>query len=110
MLIKYLLGFQSEKNICWKIVSAVARAVGKPLSGISLQAFEKLSTTTRTQVLESEGVKLMRKLITMCDQGHCGIGKGTSLPSGIFRGTFEMAQTEHPLTYREIFWAILGQQ
>lgn len=34
------------------------------------------------------------KSIEMCDQGHEGMGRGTSLPAGSMRGTLDMAQTE----------------
>jgi len=52
--------------------------VGKPGSGISLQAFEKQSTTTKIQVWESEEGRLVIKSTPRCDQGLVGIGSGTS--------------------------------
>ncbi len=90
--------------------SAVSMAVGRPLRGINLQAFENRSTATRIQVNPSELERSVTKSTLTWDHRRRGIGRGTNLPAGRRCGDLEMAQTEHPRTYWETSRAILGHQ
>ncbi len=92
------------------IHSPVSKAVGSPLRGINLHAFEKQSTVTRTQVLPSELGRSTTKSIPYLDQGHRGTGSGTSLPTGRCQGVFDMAQTKQLRTYQMTSRVILGHQ
>ncbi len=82
-----------------KRCSAISMAVGKPLRGMSLQAFENRSTATNIHVLPSDGGKSVTKSTPRCDQGRRGMGRGGSFPDGRCRGVLDMAHSGHPLTY-----------
>ncbi len=66
-------------------------AVGEPFRGIKRHDLENRSMMTRMNVLPSEGGRSVAKSTPRCDQGHCGMGKGRSLPDGRWRGLLEMA-------------------
>ncbi len=70
----------------WNRASAVSRAVGRPLSGINLQALDNWSTAMRIQVKPSELGRLVTKLTSTWDHGWQGIGRGTNFPTGRWRG------------------------
>lgn len=88
-------------------VSAALKAVGKPGSGMSLQALEM---TTRMQVDPSEGGRSVTKCTPRCDHGHSGMGRGRRLPAGSRKGTLAMAHLVHPWTKRQTSHAIWGHQ
>ncbi len=103
-------GIPKFRKMWWKRVSAVSKAMDNPRRGICLQAFENLSTTTKMVVYLSEGGRSVAKSFPRWDQGRCGMGSRTNLPSGRRRGVEVMAQTEQLLTKRATSWAMLGHQ
>lgn len=103
-------GIPKFRNTCSKSNSAVLKAVGRPLRGISLQALENLSMVTRIHVFPSEGGRSVTKSTPRCDQGCCGMGSGNSFPEGKCRGTLVMAQSWQPWINSLTSWCIPGHQ
>lgn len=113
------IGGPSPHDILWKTIIpeylveegfGCFKGVGSRGRDINLQDLDKRSTTTSTQVKVSDRRRSEIKSSAMYDLGWCGIGKGSSLPSGSHWGTFEMAQTEHPFMNQERSWDMLGHQ
>ncbi len=106
----YILVFQSSWRHGWITVWWFPERLAIRGGELNLQAFEKRSTATRMHAWPSDSGRSVTKSIPMWDQGQRGIGRGTSFPTGRWRGVEDMAQTEQLRTYLMTSWDILGHQ
>ncbi len=83
---------------CCSTISAVCGAEGSFGKGISWQAFENLSTTTKIPLLPWEVGRPITKSIEICDHGRAGTGRGSSRPCGRDLESLCWAQMEQAAT------------
>ncbi len=92
------------------IHSPVSKAVGSPLRGINLHAFEKQSTVTRTQVLPSELGRSTTKSIPYLGPGPSWDWQWHEFAYWEVSGRLRHGKTKQLRTYRMTSRVILGHQ